>query len=340
MTSEDVLDAHRETVRAFARPDGPLGQNSPNASIQNPDWFVGGNVQYARPERLDLHERLLQEHRDEHPGVRQDRRAIVLAGPPGAGKSTHLTQRLGLEKSRWLRIDADDFKVKLLEAAQADGSFEGFLKPQAVAEREAAGEKFYPLELASLVHEESSHLAKLARERALLDGTNVVVDSVLSNPQKAEILGWQLEAAGYTVEVLDVEVPFEVSEAGIRSRWRQEYSIAMSGDESLGGRWVPSQYARDVFDPATGRARSQESAERLATTCDSVLTYRRYWREAENAPSNIEVDKVRLNPGGQLMPRHLAEGTGRGAGSSATLPEQRRPDPPRHDPPTQKGPQQ
>lgn len=43
------------------------------------------------PERDRLHRRLLEEARAEYPAARAERRAIVLAGPPGAGKPTVLT---------------------------------------------------------------------------------------------------------------------------------------------------------------------------------------------------------------------------------------------------------
>jgi len=109
------------------------------------------------------------------------------------------------------------------------------------------------------------------RHEVLGAGLNVVIDSVLSNADKAVGLGEQLAAAGYSIEVLDVEVPYELSAARISSRWRLAYENALATGEGLGGRWVPSTYARDVFDPATVRAFSQESALRLASECEAVL---------------------------------------------------------------------
>ncbi|MEK8229370.1 hypothetical protein NKG05_30855 [Oerskovia sp. M15] len=41
-------------------------------------------------------------------------------------------------------MDADRFKEKLLREALADGSYETFLKPEGVREREEAGEPFFP----------------------------------------------------------------------------------------------------------------------------------------------------------------------------------------------------
>jgi len=172
----------------------------------------------------------------------------VLAGPPGAGKSTVLrTEVLGADQAAWLTIDADEFKRALLREAIADGSYDAFIKPAQVKQREAAGERFFPLELASLVHEESSMLAKRLQREAIAEGTNVVIDTVLSKPDQAVSLGERFAAAGYTVEVVDVEVPFELSAARIEKRWHESYEEALETGDGLGGRWVPSEYAREVF---------------------------------------------------------------------------------------------
>lgn len=244
---------------------------------------------------------------------------IVLAGPPGAGKGFVQGNVLGLDKDAWLVVDADRFKEKLLREALADGSYETFLKPDAVREREEAGEPFFPLELAALVHEESSHLARVLRDEALREGTNVVIDSVLSKPAAAVELGQKLAAAGYEVEVVDVEVPYELSQARIAQRWRQSYEGAVVTGEGLGGRWVPSLYARDVFNGPDGRSRSQESAAALAASCPAVVRYRRFWTEAENTPMRVETDKGRFQRGGDLVDHSLITARTRSATSFGSI---------------------
>ncbi|WP_260465157.1 zeta toxin family protein, partial [Arachnia propionica] len=85
------------------------------------------------------------------PEVRQERRAVVLAGPPGAGKSTTLQRVLQEEVAGFVHVDADEFKSLLLHEAVADGSYESWLKPARVKELETQGERFFPLDLATLV---------------------------------------------------------------------------------------------------------------------------------------------------------------------------------------------
>ncbi|KFD44074.1 hypothetical protein IU11_05740 [Cellulosimicrobium sp. MM] len=174
-------------------------------------------------------------------------------------------------------------------------------------ERESDGEPFFPLELAALVHEESSHLARLLRDEARREGTDVVIDSVLSNPRAAVALGNQIAAAGYEVEVVDVEVPYELSQTRIAQRWRESYEGAIVTGEGLGDRWVPSVYARYVFDGPDGRARSQKSAATLAATCPAVLRYRRFWTRAADAAMRVETDLGRFQRGrasGALVHRY------------------------------------
>lgn len=302
-----------DTVRELSKPGQALAPNAATATTNNPAWWVGGQPTLTRDL---LHERLIDEARAAAPDVEQQRRAIVLAGPPGAGKSTVLADVLGEHRGKYLVIDADEFKRSLLREAQADGSYDQWLMPDAIREREAQGERFYPLELASLVHEESSYLAKSLRADAIAAGDNIVIDTVLSNEADALALGQRLTEAGYDVRVIDVEVPYELSEERIRGRWEHAYTTALEGGDSLGGRWVPSEYARDVFDGPGGSSKPEAAARSLAEQCPAVGRYRVFrtttteasTADAEGRPARatVEVDKSRSSRGSALIDTALA----------------------------------
>ncbi|MEV8026594.1 DUF192 domain-containing protein [Cellulosimicrobium funkei] len=145
------------------------------------------------------------------------------------------------------------------------------LKPDAVREREAAGEPFFPLELAALVHEESSHLARLLRDEALREGTSVVIDSVLSNPGAAVALGSQLAAAGYEVEVVDVEVPTSsrrpASPSAGASRTRAPSSRGRGSEAAGCPACTPATSSTDPADAHDPKNRPQHSRRHARPCC-------------------------------------------------------------------------
>lgn len=271
--------------------------------MHNPAWWIGGE---PTPARSRLHRRLLEDARTAAPDVEQEGRALVLAGPPGAGKGSVKNSVLGDELSKFLNIDADEFKRLLLDEAKADGSYDTWIVPDAVRQLESEGEQFFPLELASLVHEESSYLAKALRDDAIQAGDNVIIDTVLAGEAKALALRALLTEAGYDVDVVDVEVPFELSEQRIQSRWMHSYEAALgSGGSELGGRWVPSEYARDVFAGPDGRSKPEAIARSLAEKCAVVTRYRVYRTGMDQAHMQtaipvLEVDKQRAEHGAYL----------------------------------------
>lgn len=269
-----AITEHRELVREMSRPGGPLAPDAPTSSMRNPDWFYQDTpVPEPTLERGYLHRRLLTEHLAKFPDARADRQAIVLAGPPGAGKSSVLHRLLEDDLPGWVVVDADEFKHALLTQAIADGTYDTKIVPDIVRQAQEAGERFAPLELASLVHEESSLLAARARTAALRGGLNVVVDTVLSGERSARVLGGQLEQAGYRVRVVDVETTYEISAARVEQRWRDvtRAYLADQNDTGLGGRWVPSEYTRGLF-PAElhGKSVCEGIARTLAEGCGAV----------------------------------------------------------------------
>lgn len=148
MTGEDssAIAAHRETVRAWARAGGPLNPASGHATANNRDWFTrtpDGELQ-PRAARRELHARLVDEYRAHFLDVRSERKAIILAGPPGAGKSAVLADVLGADRSAWLTVDADEFKRPLLTTAIKDGSYAGAILPPEVRAAKAAGGEVLP----------------------------------------------------------------------------------------------------------------------------------------------------------------------------------------------------
>src|SRR5699024_9326154 len=146
----EAIDRHIDHVRALTRRGGPLDPRGETASIHNPAWFWPDGTTTAARRRLHATIRaeiLAGVDAEAEPS----RRAMVLAGPPGAGKSTLRRGPLREEVAGYVLIDPDEIKTRLLQEARSDGSLESFLTPGAVRDLEAGGERFFPLELSALV---------------------------------------------------------------------------------------------------------------------------------------------------------------------------------------------
>lgn len=301
MTTEDQAAAHRVTLERLGADKGPLAAQSKTATAQNPEWF---NVRRGQPrqDRRRLHNEIVTRFIESRPEVSRDRKAIVLAGPPGAGKSTAqaaLIEATQTQPENWLPINADDFKDELLQQARQDGSYDSFLVPDEVHVLEAEGERFYPRELAALVHTESSILSKKARNEALESGMNVIIDGTLGNEKQARILLDRLESAGYDVKIADVETTQDISEARTLSRWERGYITAENGtatgiDAELGGRWVPQSFPASLFTtPADKESICAGNAAAVAKDYGCVSEYVLYRVADKNSGPVLDVRAVR-----------------------------------------------
>src|SRR6185437_10220569 len=110
-------------------------------------------------------------------------------------KTTILENHSNVDRSNYLTINPDEFKEELARRG---------LVP------EVSG--LSPMEASSLVHEESSHIARMLAGRALADGKNVIWDVTLSTPKSAAHRVEELRAAGYQdIQGIFVDIPIETS---------------------------------------------------------------------------------------------------------------------------------
>ncbi|WP_050668102.1 zeta toxin family protein [Luteipulveratus halotolerans] len=273
------LEQHQRVLTELAAPEGPLTATGRRATVNNPAWFGNGR---PRPQRAQLHDRFLAEHRQAKPDAKADRQAVVLAGPPGAGKTSSLDRVLaerGSSRDEWLVINSDDFKDAILLEALRDGTYDAWLKDAQVRAAEARGHEFQPREFASLVHEESGRIAKDALQEAVGAGMNVVVDGTLSNRANAQQLLENLYRSGYSVTVVDVECTRQQSEGRAHGRWRDDRLAMEAGTGSdlvntLGGRWVPSEVTSGLFPTGSDRSVAADVVDHLESTYDvEVIRY-------------------------------------------------------------------
>ncbi len=192
-----------------------------------------GKGEVWSPERAAIHDEIVEEvWQANFAAVPSDGKALFSGGLGGSGKGTVLGKLPGDVKSQYATIDPDGFK----EALAARG-----LVPKV--------EGMAPMEGAGLIHEESSHLAKLIAERAMRERKNLIYDITMASEKSVTKKMALLEAAGYQApSVVFVDVPIETSVERALSRHRNGMERYRNG-EGLGGRYVaPSVIRGNVTD--------------------------------------------------------------------------------------------
>lgn len=117
--------------------------------------------------------------------------AVLTMGLPGAGKSTVMNDRYDLEN--WTLIDPDEIKK---EHADYDPN-----RPE-------------------LIHEWSKREANARQARAVANGEDIIIDGTGTNAEKMVKWTRELQAAGYTVELLYVQVSLATALARNAARER------------------------------------------------------------------------------------------------------------------------
>ncbi|AZZ53999.1 hypothetical protein C1I64_19475 [Rathayibacter festucae DSM 15932] len=276
----DRVDEHRAVLLALTTAGGAIGAESPHASQRNAEWF-DQETRQPLPGRDTAQREMIRALRAGAPDVRRDREAVLLAGPPGAGKTTALDELLASTRTTaadWRILNADDVKDLLLRRALEDGSYESHLTPPDLAAVEADGGKVWPRERAALVHEESSMVMKRVRDQSVRRGENVVVDGTLANADAGRTLVERLEGQGYRVRVVLVDGPRAVTEARVADRWARGYRCAVDGIADpgdpdllvLGGRWVPAQVTDALYRDGDDSSICTSSARVIAESSAAV----------------------------------------------------------------------
>lgn len=304
MSLDEAVSRHHTVLRTVST-DASMHPNGEYATVSRGEYFrtLPNGQQVPTVERRRLHEQWIAEVIADHPDVQAGKRAVVMAGPPGAGKGYVQETKLdGLPG--FIVCDPDKFKEMILEHEMQAGRLEE-LKPPVVRELESQGERFAPMEFASLVHEESSLLSAKLQERLMEFDKNIVIDTVLKSEASAQMIASRLDKAGYKYSVVSVQTTEDVSKDSIRERWEKPYRKFLAGEHSLegrmGGRPVPSEFATSVFPVKGGPSTTQGAALWLARNGIGVSSFQQF-RRVEGKPHSLEKDMVKRD--GNLISRH------------------------------------
>jgi len=215
-------------------------------------WGNEKENQDTSPEREAMRERLIQQRFEGKKPSGYRPIAYVMGGGSASGKGTVLQglEEAGYIDDNFVFLDPDGFKT-----GEKEKNLDGIPEYQQILD-EGDGRA------AGVVHEESSHIFKRARDRAMNGGYDIVLDRTLGNPKRALEELDALEKRGYRIILIGVSV-------------RAELAIDRAVDRAKKvNRWVP---LNDALKTHKGFSNGFESYAEIAHTAilfDTEVPYK------------------------------------------------------------------
>lgn len=178
-------------------------------------------------EREELHREIIDEILLENVNVPNDKKVVISAGLPGAGKTTVLNDIPEINPKDYITINADDIKEKLIEKGMA---------PQIKG--------LTPLETAGLIHEESSKISDQLQLELAKQGKNVIYDMTSKSRRSVDRRLVTFVNHGYKLEdvtMVFVDIDIETSKDRALNRYTNGINGYIAGENSMGGRYVPEK---------------------------------------------------------------------------------------------------
>lgn len=236
-----------------------------------------GTVQYTA-ERVQQQMQLMDAYVAQYDDIPKDRKAWLIGGVSGSGKSTFLRKQgaeLGLQMGERLNPLTGKKEILPLNAAvvNPDDVKEWMQKQGMIPEYPGLSEG----ETASLIHEESSTISKAIQSRLLKQGTNVVFDLTVSGRSEKfeQKYVHETQSNGYgkiTAAFVDGDIATSLYRAG-----RRHQSPDEQGNATMKGRYVPYDIVASQAPPEGSKYKStnRETFEKLVEkgVFESSLVY-------------------------------------------------------------------
>jgi hypothetical protein len=231
-------------------------------------------------ERVRLHKAIVRDiiNRADRPGsgVGHDHQAVMSGGLGGAGKSTILGKKeSGIDASNYVIANPDDMKDELIRRNAA---------PQVPG--------LQPIEAATLLHEESSHLAKLVASAAQDRDLNVMWDITMASDSSVKERLDELDRNGYNTRALFVDIPIETSVQRALGRHQEGVEDFRARNQGLGGRYVDPDHIR-ANEPSEGSPHNSQNREVFERLKDRFYDWQIWDTSAADFNQAKRVDEVK-----------------------------------------------
>lgn len=196
-------------------------------------------------EREELHKEIIDEILNQYKNVPNEKKVVLSAGLPGAGKTTVLKKIPEVDLNDYAMINADDIKEKLIEKEMIP---------------EIKG--LTPLETAGLIHEESSKIADQLQIALAKQGKNVIYDMTSKSRKSVERRLSVFRNNGYQLEdttMVFVDIEIETSKSRALDRYKDGLNRYIRKEDHLGGRYIPNQVYNECMPTwESSTSRNQE----------------------------------------------------------------------------------
>lgn len=254
--TDESYAAHAKMLEQRTRELKASGVDSRSLyTVRNPDGSLSDEW---KPERRAQQEKILQQFLDSAKDVPREGKAIFAGGLGGAGKGTVLRDSAGIPDGQYLTVNPDLIKEAMARANMIP-----------------AIDGMSPMEANTLVHEESSTMAKKLAQLAAEQKINMIWDITMSSDSSVQSRIDALREAGYTdINGLFVNIDVPTSRARAESRHRSAQQKYENG-EGNGGRFLPpEETAKNEPTPGSGKAsHNAEVFDRLAPQFGSTVVY-------------------------------------------------------------------
>lgn len=230
--------------------------------------------------RAKMHQQIINDLMKRHQAVPSQRKAIMAGGLIGSGKTSALTGAAGVKAADYISINSDVIKEELAK--------------RGMVPKLSGHPDLSPMDYATLIHQESLHLADKWLARAIARGKNVIFDASMNVPWPTQSRISMFKQGGYTVNGVFIDVPAAVAAQRSTSRYGQAHLDWLNG-QGYGGRPIPMHLIMSTSVPARASGRSTTVNRQ---TFDSLRSSFDEWSVYDNSgatPRLVGTSKRRAN---------------------------------------------